>query len=56
MPFRSAVVNFAVPISMPLYSCIESALTTSALISLASETAKSLFPVAVAPQIIIKLI
>ena len=35
---------------------MESALTISAFISLASATAKSLFPVAVAPQITIKLI
>src|ERR1700722_6300444 len=49
MPSRSAGVSLAVPISMPWYSCIESALTTSPSSARASASERSDLPAAVGP-------
>ena len=48
-PPRSAAVSFAVPTSMPWYSCIESALTTSPRSASAIATPRSDLPEAVGP-------
>src|ERR1700761_9038900 len=55
-PRRSAGVSLAVPMSIPRYSCIESALTTSPPTARASSTARSDFPAAVAPTTAISVI
>lgn len=51
MPFISAIVIFPVPISKPLYTCLESAEIISPLNFFAIFTARSLLPVAVGPRI-----
>ena len=48
-PCISSCVGFAVPMSMPLYICMESADTTSPPSSRASMTPSLVFPVAVGP-------
>ncbi len=48
-PPRSTRSGFAVPMSMPRYSCMESALTTSPPRRWASATASAVLPVAVGP-------
>ena len=50
MPRRSAAVSLAVPMSMPAYSCIESALMISPPRSSASRNASSDLPAAVGPS------
>ena len=50
MPWRWATVSLAVPMSMPRYSCMESALTISPPSSLASRSARSDLPAAVGPS------
>ena len=49
----SSFVGFALPISISLYICIESADTTSPLIFFASSIDKAVFPEAVGPHITI---
>src|SRR6218665_626829 len=60
MPRRSAMGSLAVPMFMPRYNCIASALTTSAVCPARSRfsarsSAKSDFPVPVAPTIAMRL-
>ena len=50
MPRRSATVSLAVPMSIPAYSCIESALMISPPTSSASRSASSDLPAAVGPS------
>ncbi len=49
MPSRWAWASLAVPMSMPAYSCMESALMTSPSSACASRRARSDLPAAVAP-------
>ena len=50
MPWRCATVSLAVPMSMPRYSCMESALMISPPSSRASRSARSDLPAAVGPS------
>ena len=52
-PQVSSFVTFAVPMSIPRYTCMESALTISPPILFARATERAVFPTAVGPAIMI---
>lgn len=53
MPFRSSIGGFALPISRPLYICLESTDIISPLSSCAKLTERAVFPDALGPAIAI---